>query len=212
MPYSPHSRCRMDRERFGPGGRECFGLGVQTWRAQAGEAEAIAFPLAGGFPLTETRAKPATGPGSRSTSAQRRGGGTGTGLWRTWVRACITQPDVMTGCHEGPAAEMHRSQNAASVRAGPRQTHLPGLSRPGPEQSGRGTKIPEGARHRLSDLDTVRRLPGRARAAPPRAGLLPIPHTHTQFVQKALPACGPPDFIHAHTPAEIFARARLRLP
>ena len=108
-----HSRCRMDRERFEPGGRECPGPGALTWRARFWEAEAIGVPLAAsvrggaspeGQVPEEAGGKPATGPGlfRASLKGRARGGSPG--------RAC--------GVHGGPeAAGQGPCRN-------PRQKHL----------------------------------------------------------------------------------------
>ncbi|WP_339765367.1 hypothetical protein [uncultured Hoeflea sp.] len=68
-------------------------MAVQTLGGQAGEAEAIRVPLAGGRFFTG-RAKPATGPECRAASAARRlrGAGAGTGLWRTWFAGYVPSP------------------------------------------------------------------------------------------------------------------------
>lgn len=110
---SVRSRCRMDRERFDAGGRECPGPGVLTWRARLGEAEAIGVPLAapvrgGASPEGQVPeaagGKPATGPGSFPASLKGRARGVSPG------RAC--------GGHGGPeTAGQGPCRN-------PRQKHL----------------------------------------------------------------------------------------
>jgi hypothetical protein len=145
----PHSRCRMDRERFEPGGRECPGPGVLTWRARLREAEAIGVPLAAsvrggaspeGQVPEDAGGKPATGPGSFPRPPEKGGRG--------------------AGHRAGPVADMAGRKRPARVRAGTRAKSISrGLSGSRPEQSGRralkrGRWISQPSRHagrRLSD-------------------------------------------------------------
>lgn len=76
------SRCRMDRERFEPGGRECPGGFVLTQGAAFGEAVANVVPLAGGV-FSAVQSQP-PGRGLVPKACHKRAGrDDGAGLWRT---------------------------------------------------------------------------------------------------------------------------------
>ena len=162
LPFCPHlpspmansvcSRCRMDRERFDAGGRECPGGGVLTWGGTSGEAVASVVPLAACFPSGSH--KPATGPGCRFLPATcRRGGINGPGLWRICLRE-------RAGSVPEPAPKA-----APAVRPGR------GRGNPGERALKRGRRQRQPPRDlrgfRLSDGDAIRRIPGRALSAPP---------------------------------------------
>ena len=148
---SVRSRCRMDRERFEPGGREC----PLIWCANVsvsgrGRRWPTRFRWRAAL-FREHRAKPATGPG---------------------YFACLTG-GVDHRC--GPVADM------AHLRQGPcrntRPKHLPrpvqaaaGATRvEGPEEGQVSKPTSTCVRgRRLSGGDTIRRVPGRALSAPPK--------------------------------------------
>jgi hypothetical protein len=202
MPYSLHSRCRMDRERFDAGGRECPGPGALTWCARLGEAEAIGVPLAasvsrGKFPRTPVESQP---PGRDCVPRQPKGG-------------------RGAGHRAGPVADMAGRKRPARVRAGTRAKSISrGLSGSRPEQSGRralkrGRWISQPSRHagrRLPDAGQHPASSGpRAFSATQDAGPLPVAASPTP-IPEALPACGPPDCSFPH-PGDIVARDGFRL-
>lgn len=193
----------MDRERFDAGGRECPEPGVLTWRARLWEAEAIGVPLAasvrGGASSRGGRWKVSHRAGVVPRPPERAGEGrvAGPGLWRTWQgRKRLTR--VRAGTH---ARRMFR-----------------GLSGSRPGQPGRRALKRGGWISRLRDMqgaacrvpDSIRRIPGRARSAPPRCGTGydPAPPIHNP--QRHCPRAALRTDL-SHTPAEMFARARLRL-
>jgi len=89
MPCLVCSRCRMDRERFDAGGRECPPIRrANVSVASRGEAMANAVPLAAHFPSGLLR-QPATGPGSAFLPA----GGSGRPVW-----ACGGHGATFTPC------------------------------------------------------------------------------------------------------------------
>ena len=179
----------MDRERFDASGRECPGPGALTWRGRLREAEAIGVPLAapvfaGQVPEGPVESQP---PG-RVRSVPARKGGRG-------------------ACHRaGPVADMAGRKRPARVRAGTHARRMSrGLSGSRPGQPGRralkrGRRISrlrglQGAACRMPD--SIRRLPGRARSAPPRCGSGNDPASPDHFIPRGtarvrpsgLPAC-----------------------
>jgi hypothetical protein len=131
---SDRSRCRMDRERFEPGGRECPDLARKRQRGGRGEAEANAVPLAGGL-FEERRAKPATGPGSVLPAPSRAGAG----------HRC------------GPVADMAHSL----ARQGPCRNTRP-KQLPRPVQAAAGATRAEGPEEGQVDKPTSTCVRGRA--------------------------------------------------
>jgi len=180
-----HSRCRMDRERFDAGGRECPGPGVLTWRAKLWEAEAIGVPLAasvrGGASPRGSRWKASHRAGFVPRQPKGRARGVSPG------RAC--------GGHGGPeAAGQGPCRN-------PRQTHVPrsvrtaaGATRAeGPEEGQADKPAPWPARRRLSDAGQHPANSGpRADSATPVRDRQRSCTTQNPYPE-ALPACGPPD-------------------
>ncbi len=149
MPDSFRSRCRMDRERFDAGGRECSGGGVLTWGGTNGEAVASVVPLAACFPSASR--KPATGPGSSSVRSRHAGGGAG-----PLGRAC--------GGHDRKREQGPCRNRAESSSRGPSRPRPGQPGREGPEEGQVKSQPPRVLRGcRLSDGDAIRQVPGRAR-------------------------------------------------
>jgi hypothetical protein len=130
MPHSSRSRRRMDRKRFGPGGRKASGAVVTCGRTRE-EAVHRRVPLAAGSatgPSDGRAAKPATGEILVPCAGQRRPAarvGVETGLWRAVLRMregvwrSVRRPGVPGSSTQGPAraGRCHPPLIAARVRA-----------------------------------------------------------------------------------------------
>ena len=179
MPDSVHSRCRMDRERFEPGGREC----PLFWCAN------VSVPCGGRRWPVRFRWRRAS---SGVAQASHRAG--------VPVPACTMQggaePAVRAcGGHvceskQGPCRNPRPKQLPRSVRTAAGATRAEG-----PEE-GQVKKPTSACYARLTPVGWGRH--------PANSGPRAVSATHLlACLPEALPARGPPDFEPAHTPAAL---------
>lgn len=181
--HSLHSRCRMVRERCGPGGRNA----LQPWpeRAAGREGRWWAFrgPLAAVRPSGAAPSQPPEKSRVLVPVCRRQPG-------RGWKRACDGRVLRMREGWSTPGRSRILNARQPSVPERGSQA-MPGCPCPG---------CPAGPAHCLSDADTIRRNSGRARG---RATVL-------LHFPEASPACGPPDLINSPrmVPIRVLWHAR----
>jgi hypothetical protein len=131
VPYLPHSRCRMDRKRAGPGGRKALLAVPERAAGRKGRRLPAWLRRRTGSPSQGERVKPATGTTSgRSSASCGRRPDSGPGLWRS-----LPRPARRVRCFIRGAAPVHQREGArlrAGNRAKPfRRRSLSGADGPG---------------------------------------------------------------------------------
>lgn len=138
VPYLPHSRCRMDRKRAGPGGRKAPLAVPERAAGRKGRRLPAWLRRRAGSPSQGERVKPATGTTSGRLSALRgRRPDSGPGLWRS-----LPRPAWRVNCFIRGAAPVHQKGRGKASCRKPRQT----LSPPPPVRGGRSGVSPDALR------------------------------------------------------------------